>query len=320
MEKSDFDRLLLRYLKDEVSEQEKIKLEAWLEVMKTEDPATLELSKEDEDKLFRKISGNLNNLKEVVAFRPGKEKKVPISQWVLRIAASVLILSSVAYAVWQITGKQQHIQEIVTKNGVEKIILNDGTLVWLRNESKLVYYEKLGTRYTELNGDALFEVAKDASRPFMIQCGDVTIKVVGTSFNLKTSDHTVELKVLTGRVNLSSEKEKVSFTVEPNEKVIYQDGKTEKLIMDQQEILSVTANTEYNMQFANATMKEVVQRLEDKFNVKITLTDKRIGACHITADFTDHALESALNMISEVLTLAYTRKGDTITITGRGCH
>src|SRR6266850_5329921 len=170
MQKSEFDKLLQRYLAGEVSEQERIKIESWLEVMKTEDTSDLELSKEDEEKLFQKITANVDNVDEILEIG-GEHKKG--RGWLIRMAAGLLIVSLVSYAIGYVAGWRPGSLQAVSKAGVEKIILNDGSLAWLRGESRLVYYEKPaeGIRYAELNGEALFEVAKDARHPFVIRCG-----------------------------------------------------------------------------------------------------------------------------------------------------
>jgi transmembrane sensor len=323
MKKSNFDRLLKRYLAGQVSEQERIKIEAWLDVMKTEDTTDLELSKEDEDKLFEKITSNVDSAKEITAFPPGMEKKTPLNRWVFRIAASLLIVSLVAYAAWYITQPDGGSLQVASKNGVEKIILNDGTLVWLRPGSKLIYYEKAdeGIRYSELDGEALFEVVKDASHPFVIKCDGATIRVLGTSFSVKTGKDSLELKVLTGKVNLSSETDKAGVDIERNEKVIYTGSSgIKKLTLPEAEVSEITAHTEYDMEFTNTTIDEIMEKVGKKFNVKVTMTNKQIGRCRITADFTDHSLESTLQMITEVLYVDYNKKGSTITITGSGCN
>lgn len=71
MEKSDFDRLMERYLKNEVSEDERVKIEAWLEVMKTDDNTDLELSRKDEDRIFQKLTDRLVNVEEIMKLKPG---------------------------------------------------------------------------------------------------------------------------------------------------------------------------------------------------------------------------------------------------------
>lgn len=320
MQKSDFDRLMERYVKGEVSEQEKVKIEAWLEVMATEDTTDLELSPEDEDKIFRKLTSRVTAIADVVALRP--RRKIRPDQWMVRIAASLVIVSLLAYSAWDFMRASENKLEVVSKNGVEKIILNDGSLVWLRGESKLLFYEKPdeGMRYSTFEGEALFEVAKDAGHPFIVQCGEIKVRVVGTSFSIKTSMDGVKLTVLTGKVNLSSASNAEGIDVLPRERVIYKTtGEVEKIEASQREITSVTENTDYNMEFANDPMGEVIKRIEDKFNVKVNLSDRDIRHCRITADFTDSSLDSSLQMIAEVLGVRYSIAGNTVMLSGKGC-
>ncbi len=322
MNKSNFDRLLQRYLEGKASEQERIKMEAWLETMKTEDTTNLELTREDENKLFSKITDNLNSVQDVTDFRPGQKEKLTTNQWLSGIAAALLILTVVSYVMWSQLVTHPDKVQVATERGVEKIILNDGTLVWLRGKSKLVYFEKpdQNLRYTELEGEALFEVAKDPGHPFVIQFGDFTIKVVGTSFTVKTGND-IELNVLTGKVNLSSTKNAIGIDVESNQKVIFKNnGEIEKQSLAQIEISRITSNTEYNMQFTNASMEDVFKKIGDKFNVSVSLSNSQIGKCRITADFTDHSLDNTLQMITEVLDVNYSKNGSTVTISGNSCH
>lgn len=321
MEKSDFDRLIERYLKNEVTGEERIKIEAWLEAMKTEDTTDLELSKADEDKIFQKLTDRLVGLEKVVAFRPREGTWAGRNKWLMRIAASVLIVCAVSYGVWYYANGINNSQYVTSRNGVEKVILNDNTLVWLRGQSNISYYEKPdeGIRYGELEGEALFEVAKDPSRPFVVLCGDITVKVLGTSFSLKESGDQVVLKVLTGKVHISSFINTEGIDVEPNEQAVYSNGKIQKLTLKEEEVSSVIANTTYNMAFTGATMSQLARRIEEKFNVKVKFANRMIGGCHITADFTDHSLNSTLQMITEVLDVNFSQKGNTVTISGSGC-
>jgi ferric-dicitrate binding protein FerR (iron transport regulator) len=322
MEQSDFDKLLERDLAGQVSEQERLKIEAWLNVMKTEDKySDLELSKQDEDRLFQKITANVDNVDEIIALT-SRGKKISVAGWVMRIAAGLLIASLVSYTTWYMTNRNPDRLQ-AAKNDVEKLILNDGSLAWLRGKSRLTFYEKPaeGIRYAEFQGEALFEIAKDASHPFVIRCGDATLRVMGTSFSVRTDSNSLELNVLTGRVHLSSETDKAGVDIEPKEKAIYTgNGGIKKLRLNANEVSLITTGTEYNMQFANTTMDQVAERIGKKFGVKINMVNSQVGQCRITADFTDHSLESTLQMITEVLDVEYARSGNTVTLTGPGCH
>src|SRR5260221_5415503 len=97
MRKSNLDHLLHRYVTDQVSEQERIKIEAWLDVKKTKGD-DMDLSQQDEERLFQKITSNLHNVEEIISFNPKQTRLGTLTgrPWI-RIAASILLLASVIY-------------------------------------------------------------------------------------------------------------------------------------------------------------------------------------------------------------------------------
>ncbi len=163
-------------------------------------------------------------------------------------------------------------------------------------------------------------MTKDPTRPFIIQCGDVRLKVLGTRFSVKTGADQLELKVLTGKVNLSNEKSDLTVDVAPNEQVIYHGGVIEKQTLTKDVVAAVIENTEYDMAFSNVPMDEVFRKIEKKFDVKVRFANPAIGSCRITADLTDQSLESTLQMVTEVLGVEYSRDGRDVTFTGDGCR
>lgn len=310
-------------MQDQVTSEEKTKIEAWLDSNKARNGRYFIWTKEDEEVLFRKITANLDNIDEIVTYR-AKEGKTRLfhSRPLLAIAATVLLLLTISYLIWNTIGNAPATQQATAINDIDKVILNDGTIVWLRQASKLIYFENPDKteRHAELTGEGLFEVAKDASRPFIINCGAMKVRVLGTSFNLRINKETIELKVLTGKVKLSSTDDEEGIVVEPNSKVIYSGkGDIEKITMDENDVQTITASTEYNMQFQNTTMDQIIYRIEKKFNVNIKVDNAKIKKCKITADFTDRSLESTLQMISEVLDFEYEINGSAVSIIGSGC-
>lgn len=310
-----------RYLTGNVTDYERLKIEAWLEVMKTERTADIELTDEDQERLFRKITGNSASISDIQALYPKRAplKRLFSKQWV-RVAASVVLLLTASFAVWNLVTDSAPLHRLVA-HGTEKIILNDGTIVWLKEGSKFAYYEKDdGTRHARLTGEALFEVAKIPNSSFTITCDKITVGVLGTSFNLKTGAERIELDVLTGKVKLTSVHDSVGVSVTPNQTVIYSvQGEIDRAVLTQKAIAELTENTEYNMQFTNATMEEVIESLARKFDVTITVKDKSLNNCHVTANFTDDALEHSLEILSEVLHISYSIKGKHISLSGKGC-
>jgi ferric-dicitrate binding protein FerR (iron transport regulator) len=171
-----------------------------------------------------------------------------------------------------------------------------------------------------LKGEALFEVSKDPSHPFVINCGNATLKVLGTSFSLRASGDSIELSVLTGKVNISRNTDKTSIDVLPNEKVIYPlHGELEKVSLDAREVASIASGTEYRLQFNNVSLVDIARQLEKKFDTKISIESSRAGSCSATVDLTDQSLQHSLEMITEILDVEFRREGQVIIISGQGC-
>jgi transmembrane sensor len=95
----------------------------------------------------------------------------------------------------------------VPKAGSYMIILEDGTKVWLNASTKLSYPTHFDTsqRLVSLTGEAYFEVAKDASRPFRIQAHGTTIEVLGTTFNVSAYHGEVSTSLVEGSVRVLKE-------------------------------------------------------------------------------------------------------------------
>lgn len=321
MKESNFDRLMQRYVTGKVSDRERVKIEAWLKMMKAESGDDLELGDEAEERLLHKIMNPGDSVEDVIALYPRRSlvTKIFTKQWV-RLAASVVILLSVSFAVWNALHETGPVQ-VVASGGREKLILNDGTLVWLQQGSKFTYYQREdGTRHAELVGEAFFEVAKIPNSTFTITCRDIAVRVLGTSFRLKTEQQGVELKVLTGKVNLSSNQDATGVDVLPNEKVTYTvKGEIERAPLGSGEVSEIIAGTEYSMLFDNATMDKVIGQIGRKFDVTVTAMDTHLLKCHVTVDLTDNSLNNTLAMLTDLLNVSYRIDGKKVELSGKGC-
>ncbi|MCH5720247.1 FecR family protein [Niabella hibiscisoli] len=108
-------------------------------------------------------------------------------------------------------------------NGKSKLTLPDGTLVYLNANSHLEYGQDFNTtsRDVVLTGEAFFDVAHNADKPFIVHTAKATIRVLGTRFNVKNySDATWEATLLQGKIEMYlTNKPKNKLTLEPSQKV-----------------------------------------------------------------------------------------------------
>ena len=133
-----------------------------------------------------------------------KTKYVPLI--VLSIAAifsTILWLNKKEAQTKSIT----NFSEVSTKPGSRsKLVLPDGSMVWLNAGSKITYGSNFGTlnRNIQLTGEAFFDVKK-SNIPFIIHTSAVQIKVLGTAFDVKAypTEHTIETSLIRGKVEVS---------------------------------------------------------------------------------------------------------------------
>lgn len=260
--------------------------------------------------------------------KPPAVKAMPMYRFQWYKVASVAILLMVAsVALWRYKTARVQGRDISVysagPSGKQKVLLPDGSIVWLKGNSALTYPSAFSgpTRHVSLVGEALFEVAKDASHPFMIDCGDITTTVLGTSFNIRSGRDNTEIVVLTGKVSVQSKTETTKTVILPNEKIVYNHVRQEltKTPVEAAESVTVTEGTEYSMSFEDTPMREVVKRIEGKFGVSVAMADPRLGNCMVTANLTDQSLDLTLEMISKSLKTTYTIDHGHVLLSGRGC-
>ncbi|MBB6130823.1 FecR family protein [Mucilaginibacter lappiensis] len=254
----------------------------------------------------------------------------------LAVAASVLIVSAIVYQIYFSSPKNQGIEQYSiagVQGRIRKILLPDKSIVWLKGNSRLEYPSRFSdsTRNVVLEGEALFEVAKDHKHPFIIAAGNYLTKVVGTSFNIK-EDHLLQsfkLTVLTGKVSISPRKinDRVStlshtVIISPGKEFDALNKTTPSVITAAQPTAkaTVTQGTEYMMNFENTGFEEVKSRIEHKFDVVISSTNALYRNCELSADVTDQPLDKTLKVICAAIGANYTIINNKVTITGGGCN
>jgi transmembrane sensor len=138
-------------------------------------------------------------------------KLVPLRtpvRYLLRIAAVIVILIGIGTLAYTYFHKQSNKIEYTQDVGKKEVQLADGTIITLNRNSSISFPEKFksGNREVILKGEAFFKVAKDPKHPFIVHANGSSIKVLGTSFNIKIKgDELVQVSVLTGKVAFQSE-------------------------------------------------------------------------------------------------------------------
>ncbi len=220
------------------------------------------------DSLHNRIEDNglLNKRKKIFNISPA-----------VKIAASVILIIGLSFSAFQIFISDKYV-EFATLNEIKEHKLPDGTIVTLNKNSNLKYQELFNgdIREIDFKGEAFFEVARNPDKPFIINTNGAEVKVLGTSFNLKSNNNeNVVLTVTTGKVQLAKKSD-------PDQKVILHAGDIGTINNDQ--ILSNTNNDVNYLSWKNKilyfkqgeTLKKVISDLNTTYNVNIVFADDKI--------------------------------------------
>lgn len=197
-----------------------------------------------------------------------------------------------------------------------KIMLPDGTKVWLNAASEIRYPEKFSTvRKVQLEGEAYFEVIRNENAPFIVETAQSSVRVLGTSFNINAYGDCKNqlISLLTGKVTISKVQEMESFVLSPGEQMIIDKStgsfKTQKF--DKKDIIGWT---EGYLTFKDASKSEIINKLERWYDVKITLLNEPDDDWDVNGYFRDQSLELVLDRLAFSKDFEYTIEGRKVTI------
>ncbi|MDR3261041.1 MAG: FecR domain-containing protein [Tannerella sp.] len=269
--------------------------------------------------------------KERVEAETGRAEKAPAKRRLLfrRVAAYAavlipfMILSYFTYRYWTTDSEPVHaekplLSEISVPNGSKtQMKLQDGTVVWLNAGSKIQYDADFGrtNRTCTLSGEAYLEVARNTDLPFMVETGNVTVKVLGTRFNVHAYDENDEIKValLQGSVEMNTDKEK-TIRLQPGEMANYHktSGQTTVSPFTTEHAVDWMNN---RFVFNGETFEQIINTLERSFNVKVTIRNDRIRKHRFAGDFINNeTIEQIFGVMSANGKFRYRIKGNTIEV------
>ncbi|UOB17136.1 FecR family protein [Abyssalbus ytuae] len=317
------EELLHKYIRKEVNPEEKKIVLDWLKNSK-ENQKQYNLIKANY------VAGSLKKIKTPhnhIAFNifKQKQKKRSHSRYISYAVIIILLVSTtfIIYQNWSnlpqnFINKNTPETLIVNTQNIEKreIVLPDGSTVKLNVGSYLEYPEtfKSNIRTVTLVGEGLFDIVHDSLRPFIVKTQDFDVKVLGTTFNVKSylNDIQTETTLITGKVELLREEE-TPILLAPSQKAIFY--KTEnKIEIGEVKSEDVIAWQKGTLVFNSTPMEQVVLDLERKYNVKITINSSKLLTYEYTGTFDNLTLDESLQLLMISSPIIYKIENKEITI------
>lgn len=201
--------------------------------------------------------------------------------YMTRIAAALFIplLCTTLYLATDKKEAQINWIEVYAEYGQRKeVTLPDNSKIWLNSGTHLIYPERFtDVRRIFVSGETFLNVRKDPDHPFIVDTKDLSIKVYGTQFNVRsyTNDPETEAALLEGSISLQIKGDQTGkeIFIVPGEKVAV-DKKQVKL--EKFDIDNYQSWREGKYTFKDKTLQEIATELQRIFNVQIVIRDKSL--------------------------------------------
>ncbi|MCE7063254.1 FecR family protein [Dyadobacter sp. CY343] len=317
------DDLLVKSLLDEATVAEQMEINQWLsdsdDNLRYFEHFELiwQQSKELEIRSIVDENAAWKRFKDRVNFPQEKENLVSMYQKPVfnqfRVAATILLAVCTGWLAYLLVGNQLGNEQITISSGEQTLTdtLPDGSVVVLNRRSTISYPEHFtgAKRSVALTGEAFFDVTPDKAKPFIISVNDVTVRVVGTSFNVKNSIEKTEVVVETGLVEVARDTQMIK--VKPKEKATASrvaGGLTKQKSQDEF----------YKYYRTNRLICEdtplwrLVEILNEAYEAEIVIENERIRNLPINTTFEQKSLENIIAVISETFSITAEQDGKRI--------
>jgi transmembrane sensor len=207
----------------------------------------------------------------------------------LQMAAGLLITGAICLGLWlKLTAGVTYSDGIAEQRS---ITLEDGSLVRLDSSSKLIVRFSKRERTLELaEGQALFQVTHDAERPFIVTSGGVSVRAVGTEFNVNGLSERTVVTVVAGKVRLSGSASLRDASVSTGQQAsIDRRGQVE--MQANADVAASTGWLQHRLIYQGSRLGDVVEEFNRYNRIPIVLTDPKLTDMRINAVF--HTTDSA---------------------------
>lgn len=240
--------------------------------------------------------------------------------------AAFLLIPILGLGIWfavnQLTQSSVQYSETIAPRGQKsKIVLADGTMVWLNSDTKIKYPGNFSKNQRDvyLDGEAFFEVTQNENQPFVVHTAGVNVKVLGTKFNVKaySDEDQIETSLFEGKINLlinnSVSPDAIEKEVVPGQSFVYSKI-NQQLVPNRFPRDEIDGWKKNQLIFKDDTFSNLVRKVERWYNVKVLYDEKLFNDRRLTVElYEGERLERFMDIISLALSVDFKyEKGEII--------
>ncbi|MDR3366902.1 MAG: FecR domain-containing protein [Prevotellaceae bacterium] len=214
-------------------------------------------------------------------------------------------------------GGADYEEAYIPKGERVQFMFQDGSKAYINADSKVKYPKQFGLldRKIFLEGEAYFVVTPNANRPFIVEMGKTSIRVLGTSFNVAAypEEAYIYVSLDEGKISMVSAAKKNSY-LSPGEKLIYNKHTDSCTIIRVADTESASQWKNDVITFKNAPLQEVVKALNRWYDAPFVVEDARAHAYSYTFTSENTLLEKVLLDLEKIAPVRFTYENDTVRV------
>lgn len=202
----------------------------------------------------------------------------------------------------------------VGKGGEYRLVLSDGTVVWLNAGSSLRYPVGFNgeCRMVELQGEGFFQVVRKEEKPFVVKTGKVRVEVLGTVFNVMNyaDDPYMQVTLASGKVRVDAGEHKVILNPDEQAQIAESGINVRKV-----EARYYTSWTENRFLFEEEPLEMIVRKLARWYNLEYEFTDPELKRSCFTGALPKYEdISKAFELLEMTTNVRFIMNRQTITI------
>jgi transmembrane sensor len=200
-----------------------------------------------------------------------------------------------------------------TEKQTQQVLLPDDSTVLLDVKTKAVMrYANTKREITLEEGKALFDVAKNPDKPFIVHAGTLNIKVLGTHFEVKNYNNRVEVSVIEGIVSVETAEKESLATLTQGKKLSF-DTQNNHMSLKNVPIANIASWREGILMFHDETLQSALDEFKHYQDLNISV-QKEVQNFSISGSFATDEVDKFLRALTKIYALKVDKKADALYI------
>lgn len=247
-------------------------------------------------------------------------QQVMLADTIVHVNEKGMVISNfpdkeLVYKIMNDTMKTETIYNTVTvpRGGEYKLVLADGTIVWLNSDSHIRYPVTFSgnTRQVELEGEAYFEVAKDVEQPFIVRMNEYNVRVTGTQFNVRNYlNESLATTLVEGGVQIER-KGKVD-RLRPGQQAVLENNEIRIRVVNVEEQVAWRHGA---FGFTQCRLENIMEELARWYDVDVFYMNQQVKDYHFSAWFKrSSSINEVINILEKTKKISLDLKGRILTV------